>query len=38
MCDRTCSIDDCTARHYARGWCRKHYNRWERNGTPGDFA
>lgn len=33
-----CSIDDCTgdasAPGTARGWCSKHYNRWQRTGDP----
>lgn len=28
-----CSIEDCAARHYARGYCNKHYNRELRAGT-----
>ena len=34
MNSRTCSIEGCAKRHYARGWCRTHYGRWQRNGTP----
>lgn len=30
----TCSIDGCAKPHYARGWCRTHYSRWQRNGDP----
>lgn len=30
----TCSIDDCTAPVWARGWCQKHYTRWQRHGDP----
>ena len=26
---RTCSAPECSRRHYARGWCAKHYG-WER--------
>ncbi len=29
-----CTIDDCDAEHYARGWCRRHYERWQRHGSP----
>ncbi|WP_415395194.1 HNH endonuclease signature motif containing protein [Rhodococcus globerulus] len=29
-----CSIDECEGRHYARGWCEKHYNRWKKHGDP----
>lgn len=31
---RTCSIEDCEKRHYARGWCSMHYNRRRRHGDP----
>jgi hypothetical protein len=35
---RICSIvengEPCGTKHYARGWCFKHYKRWERTGTP----
>lgn len=30
----TCSIPDCNGRHEARGWCDKHYQRWQRHGDP----
>lgn len=30
---RTCSVPDCLAVVSARGWCRRHYNRWYRVGT-----
>lgn len=26
---RICEIDGCIEPHYCRGWCRKHYKRWE---------
>jgi hypothetical protein len=29
----TCAIADCGETMLARGWCRKHYYRWRRNGT-----
>lgn len=29
-----CSIPDCDKPRYARGWCRNHYARWFRTGTP----
>ena len=30
-----CSIDSCTNKHYAKGWCRRHYNLAKRNdGNP----
>jgi hypothetical protein len=30
----TCSIEGCEKRHDARGWCRKHYQRWQKHGDP----
>lgn len=30
----TCSIDDCSGKHYAHDWCEKHYRRWQRVGDP----
>ncbi len=30
----SCSIPDCNKRHQARGWCKKHYSRWQRHGSP----
>lgn len=34
MSKRTCSIKGCGTAHYAKGWCRSHYQRWWRNGDP----
>lgn len=35
MPDRTCSLDDCDTKSYARGLCSKHYQRWKKaNGYP----
>lgn len=31
---KKCSISDCPNKHKARGWCDKHYQRWERHGDP----
>jgi hypothetical protein len=31
---RTCSYPDCDRKHYARGWCNMHYNRWRTHGDP----
>lgn len=31
---RTCAIPDCTSKHFGKGWCRKHYERWHRHGDP----
>lgn len=30
----SCSIEGCNAPHKARGWCRLHYERWQRTGSP----
>lgn len=32
--DSTCSIDGCTRRTKARGWCNRHWLRWSRHGDP----
>lgn len=32
--NRICSVEGCGNRHYSRGWCRKHYSRWQRNNDP----
>lgn len=29
-----CKIKDCEGGAYCRGWCKKHYTRWERYGDP----
>lgn len=29
-----CSIDGCDGAHKGRGFCSKHYHRWERHGDP----
>lgn len=38
MRNRTCSIDGCEGcadvPGTARGWCQRHYNRWQRHGDP----
>ena len=31
---RTCSIRGCPGTVFGRGWCRKHYGRWQRHGDP----
>lgn len=31
---QACSIDDCESPKFARGWCSKHYSRWQRHGDP----
>lgn len=30
--NKVCKVEDCTAKHYSKGWCSKHYNRWLRHG------
>jgi hypothetical protein len=32
--ERICTIDDCTSPVLARGWCSKHYCRWQAHGDP----
>lgn len=34
MTKSTCTINECTGAILARGWCRKHYRRWQTHGTP----
>lgn len=29
-----CAMDACGRAAYCRGWCRSHYDRWLRNGSP----
>lgn len=29
-----CSVDDCSKKIKARGWCMKHYRRWRLHGDP----
>ncbi len=31
---RTCEIDGCDKPHEARGWCKMHWQRWNRHGDP----
>jgi hypothetical protein len=35
MADRTCSIDGCDRKAYARGWCNTHYSAWWHRGDAG---
>ena len=30
---RTCSVDGCEEEHNSRGYCKKHYKRFQRNGN-----
>lgn len=34
MPERTCSVEGCDRRHYGRGWCNTHYQRWYFHGDP----
>lgn len=31
---RTCSTPDCERGHFARSWCKMHYQRWKKHGNP----
>lgn len=31
---RICDLENCDIRHYAKGWCEKHYLRWRKWGDP----
>ncbi len=31
---RTCSVEGCTANARCKGWCKMHYTRWVRTGSP----
>jgi 5-methylcytosine-specific restriction endonuclease McrA len=33
---RTCTVDGCEGKHRARGFCQKHYTRWQRYGIVND--
>jgi len=34
MTHKACSVEDCTREFFAKGWCRAHYSRNQRYGTP----
>jgi len=34
MTTACCSVPNCSAAHYGRGWCVAHYRRWARGGDP----
>ena len=36
MSERICSVDLCESQARARGWCHKHYKRWQVTGTTDD--
>ncbi|GEM_PF-4306667 len=31
---KICQVDGCDRKHYARGWCQKHYVNWHATGNP----
>ena len=31
---RTCEVDRCGQKHFCKGYCVTHYNRWKRHGDP----
>lgn len=33
MANPTCEIPGCDGKYHARGWCIKHYRRWQAHGT-----
>jgi hypothetical protein len=33
--ENSCSVPDCNGKARARGWCRAHYQRWQRHGDVG---
>jgi hypothetical protein len=35
MAKRICGVDECERTHFARGWCKNHYERVRRTGVPG---
>lgn len=34
MAKRSCSVDGCSEPVQGRGWCSRHYQRWQRHGDP----
>lgn len=32
--DKECSVDGCKRKHSAKGYCKKHYERFRRHGDP----
>ena len=30
---RVCDVDGCDRKHYSRGWCKSHYERWRKFGS-----
>lgn len=34
---KICSVEDCDRPSRVRGWCLKHYSRWQRHGDPTQF-
>lgn len=29
-----CEVESCEGTYYSKGYCRKHYEKWRRNGNP----
>lgn len=34
MSIRLCSVDDCSKKHFCKGFCKLHFDRWHRHGSP----
>lgn len=34
---KKCVVAECTADHFARGFCQPHYDKWKRGNLPGDW-
>lgn len=34
MSDKICSVEGCSNKHFSRGFCTKHYQRWKKYGDP----
>ena len=36
LADKTCSVNGCGGKHLAKGYCKLHYDRFQRAGSPDD--